>query len=117
VQNIPDIPNDIKGLYKTVWEISQKSIIDMAADRGAYICQTQSMNLFMTQPTHKKLTSMHFYSWKRGLKTGIYYLRSQAVAQAQQFSIDASKLIVAQEEAATAAASSLQQGECLMCSA
>lgn len=115
VQNIPEIPNDIKVLYKTVWEISQKAIIDMAADRGAYICQTQSMNLFMTQPTHKKLTSMHFYSWKRGLKTGIYYLRSQAVAQAQQFSIDASKLVGAQEE--TASTSQQPPGECLMCSA
>lgn len=115
VQNIPEIPNDIKALYKTVWEISQKAIIDMAADRGAYICQTQSMNLFMTQPTHKKLTSMHFYSWKRGLKTGIYYLRSQAVAQAQQFSIDASKLVGAQEEAAST--SQQPPGECLMCSA
>jgi ribonucleotide reductase alpha subunit len=126
VQNIPEIPDDVKVLYKTVWEISQKSIIDMAADRGAYICQTQSMNLFMTQPTYKKLTSMHFYSWKKGLKTGIYYLRSQAVAQAQQFSIDASKLLNGNVGASTSAnlnedsiasCSTQSNGECLMCSA
>jgi ribonucleoside-diphosphate reductase alpha chain len=94
IQNILEIPESIRVLYKTVWEISQKAIIDMAADRGAYVCQTQSMNLFVSNATYPKLTSMHFYGWKRGLKTGIYYLRSQAVAQAQQFSIDASKTVI-----------------------
>lgn len=94
IQNILEIPESIRLLYKTVWEISQKAIIDMAADRGAYVCQTQSMNLFVSNATYPKLTSMHFYGWKRGLKTGIYYLRSQAVAQAQQFSIDVSKTVV-----------------------
>jgi ribonucleotide reductase alpha subunit len=117
IQNIAEIPESIRALYKTVWEISQKSIIDMAADRGAYICQTQSMNLFMTQPTYKKLTSMHFYSWKKGLKTGIYYLRTQAVAQAQQFSVDASKLLASQGVGSDSTDATKPAGECLMCSA
>jgi ribonucleoside-diphosphate reductase alpha chain len=88
VQNIKQIPEDIKELYKTVWEIKQRCIIDMAADRGAYICQSQSLNLFVDTPTSSKLTSMHFYAWKKGLKTGMYYLRSQAAAQAVQFTIE-----------------------------
>lgn len=88
VQNIEEIPDDIKALYKTVWEIKQRNIIDMAADRGAYICQSQSLNLFVHNPTTAKLTSMHFYAWKKGLKTGMYYLRTQAAAQAVKFTID-----------------------------
>lgn len=92
VQNIPGIPQNIKDLYKTVWEISQKIIIDMAADRGAYICQSQSMNVFLQDPNFGKLTSMHFYAWKKGLKTGMYYLRSQAAASAIQFTVDKSAL-------------------------
>ncbi|WP_297337220.1 ribonucleoside-diphosphate reductase subunit alpha [Algoriphagus sp.] len=88
VQNIPGIPQNIKDLYKTVWEISQKIIIDMAADRGAYICQSQSMNVFLQDPNFGKLTSMHFYAWKKGLKTGMYYLRSQAAAAAIKFTLD-----------------------------
>jgi ribonucleoside-diphosphate reductase alpha chain len=88
VQNIDEIPADIKELYKTVWEIKQRSVIDMAADRGAYICQSQSLNLFVDNPTASKLTSMHFYAWKKGLKTGMYYLRTQAAAQAVQFTIE-----------------------------
>lgn len=92
IQNIPGIPQNIKDLYKTVWEISQKVIIDMAADRGAYICQSQSMNLFLQEPNFGKLTSMHFYSWKKGLKTGIYYLRSKAATSAIQFTVDKSQL-------------------------
>ena len=88
IQNIEEIPNDIKQLYKTVWEIKQKEIIDMAADRGPYICQSQSMNLFMEAPDFRKLSSMHFYAWQKGLKTGIYYLRSKAKAKTQQFTID-----------------------------
>jgi ribonucleoside-diphosphate reductase alpha chain len=87
VQDIPRIPAPIKALYKTVWEIKQKTLIDMAADRGAFICQSQSMNLFMAQPTIAKLSSMHFYTWTKGLKTGIYYLRSKAAAQAVQFTV------------------------------
>lgn len=92
VQNIPGIPQNIKDIYKTVWEISQRIIIDMAADRGAYICQSQSMNVFMQDPNFGKLTSMHFYAWKKGLKTGMYYLRSQAAASAIQFTVDKSAL-------------------------
>jgi ribonucleoside-diphosphate reductase alpha chain len=92
IQNIPEIPKNLKDLYKTVWEISQKVIIDMAADRGAYICQSQSMNLFLEEPNFGKLTSMHFYAWKKGLKTGIYYLRSKAASSAIQFTVDKSQL-------------------------
>jgi ribonucleoside-diphosphate reductase alpha subunit len=88
VQNIADIPDDIKKLYKTVWEISQKCIIDMAADRGRFIDQSQSMNLFMESPTMSKLSSMHMYAWKAGLKTGMYYLRSKAKARPIQFSLE-----------------------------
>jgi ribonucleoside-diphosphate reductase alpha chain len=88
VQGIDDIPAHIKELYKTVWEIKQRTIIDMAADRGAFICQSQSLNLFVDSPTASKLTSMHFYGWKKGLKTGMYYLRTQAATQAVQFTIE-----------------------------
>lgn len=88
IQNIEEIPADIKELYKTVWEIKQRNIIDMAADRGAYICQSQSLNLFVDNPTASKLTSMHFYGWKKGLKTGMYYLRTQAATQAIQFTVE-----------------------------
>ncbi len=89
VQNIIDIPDDLKELYKTVWEMSQKTIIDMAADRGVYIDQSQSMNLFVESPTVSKLSSMHMYAWKSGLKTGMYYLRSKAKARPIQFSLEA----------------------------
>jgi ribonucleoside-diphosphate reductase alpha subunit len=88
IQNIVDIPEDIKKLYKTVWEISQKCVIDMAADRGRFIDQSQSMNLFMESPTLSKLSSMHMYAWKAGLKTGMYYLRSKAKARPIQFSLE-----------------------------
>uniref|UniRef100_A0A6C0J0R8 ribonucleoside-diphosphate reductase n=1 Tax=viral metagenome TaxID=1070528 RepID=A0A6C0J0R8_9ZZZZ len=88
IQNIVDIPDDIKTLYKTVWEISQKCIIDMAADRGRFIDQSQSMNLFIESPTMSKLSSMHMYAWKAGLKTGMYYLRSKAKARPIQFSLE-----------------------------
>jgi ribonucleoside-diphosphate reductase alpha chain len=88
IQNVDEIPADIKELYKTVWEIKQRNIIDMAADRGAYICQSQSLNLFVDSPTTSKLTSMHFYAWKKGLKTGMYYLRTQAATQAVQFTVE-----------------------------
>jgi ribonucleoside-diphosphate reductase alpha chain len=92
IQSVPEIPKHIKELYKTVWEISQKIIIDMSADRGAYICQSQSMNVFMQDPNFGKLTSMHFYAWKKGLKTGMYYLRSQAATAAIKFTVDKSLL-------------------------
>lgn len=88
VQPIAEIPQNIKDIYKTVWEISQKAIIDMSADRGAYICQSQSLNIHLTDPNFGKLTSMHFYAWKKGLKTGMYYLRSTAAADAIKFTLD-----------------------------
>ncbi len=87
IQNIDGIPNNLKELYKTVWEISQKSIIDMAADRGAFICQSQSLNIHLQNPNLGKLTSMHFYAWKKGLKTGMYYLRTKAATDAIKFTV------------------------------
>ena len=90
VQNIPGIPDDVKAIYKTVWEISQKKVLDLAADRGAFICQSQSLNVHLQSPTLGQLTSMHFYGWKKGLKTGLYYLRTRPAAQAIQFTVDQS---------------------------
>lgn len=88
IQNIAEIPQEIKDLYKTVWEIKQRTLIDMAADRGAYICQSQSLNLFIAEPNFAKLTSMHFYAWEKGLKTGMYYLRTKPAANAIKFTVD-----------------------------
>ena len=88
IQNINEIPQRLKDLYKTAWEISQKAIIDQAADRGAYICQSQSLNIFMENANFGKLTSMHFYGWEKGLKTGMYYLRTKAATDAIKFTID-----------------------------
>jgi ribonucleoside-diphosphate reductase subunit M1 len=88
VQAIPEIPADVKAIYKTVWEVSQKKVLDLAADRGAFICQSQSLNVHLQAPTLGQLTSMHFYGWKRGLKTGMYYLRTRPAAQAIQFTVD-----------------------------
>lgn len=88
VQDIREIPQHIKDLYKTVWEIKQKTIIDMAADRGAFICQSQSLNIHIQDPNFGKLTSMHFYAWKKGLKTGMYYLRTKAAADAIKFTVE-----------------------------
>lgn len=92
IQKIAGIPDDIKELYKTVWEISQKTILKMAADRGAFIDQSQSLNVHIAEPNYGKLSSMHFYGWKLGLKTGMYYLRTKAAANAIQFTVDKSKL-------------------------
>ena len=105
IQDVKEIPKKLKEKYKIVWEIPMKHILDMCADRGAFICQSQSTNLWMKEPTYQKLTSMHFYSWKKGLKTGIYYLRTKAKAAPQQFTIepDKKKEVVEEEE------------ECLMC--
>lgn len=107
VQHIQEIPAEVKELYKTVWEIKQRNLIDMAADRGAFICQSQSLNLFVDSPSNAKLTSMHFYAWKKGLKTGMYYLRTQAASQAYQFTVEkqgstAMEPVVPKAEAATA---------------
>ncbi len=92
IQNIDEIPKKIKDLYKTVWEIPQKTIIDMASERGAFVDQTQSMNIHMTDPTFQKITSMHFYGWKSGLKTGMYYLRTQAARDAIKFTVKKEKI-------------------------
>jgi len=93
IQHIDVIPQEIRDKYKTVWEIPMRALIDMAADRGAFICQTQSLNLWLEDPNYSNLTSMHFYSWSRGLKTGIYYLRRRGRHQAQQFTIEPEKKV------------------------
>merc|ERR1711874_779018 len=92
IQGIAEIPADIKALYKTVWEISQKTVIKMAADRGAFIDQSQSLNIHIAEPNFGKMSSMHFYGWKLGLKTGMYYLRTKPAAQAIQFTVDKTKV-------------------------
>ena len=91
VQNIKEIPETIRERYKTAWEVKQKHILDMAADRGAFICQSQSLNLFVESPNFKRLSSMHFYGWERGLKTGMYYLRSRPSSKALQFTLEPEK--------------------------
>jgi ribonucleoside-diphosphate reductase alpha chain len=101
IQGIPAIPEEIQARYKTGWEIPQKVLIDMAAGRGAFICQSQSLNLFVADPTYAKLSSMHFYSWKKGLKTGCYYLRTKAPVTAQKFTVDP-RLMAALEHQSTA---------------
>ncbi|XP_069496454.1 ribonucleoside-diphosphate reductase large subunit [Ambystoma mexicanum] len=92
IQSVPEIPQDIKELYKTVWEISQKTIITMAADRGAFIDQSQSLNIHVAEPNYGKLTSMHFFGWKQGLKTGMYYLRTKPAANPIQFTLNKEQL-------------------------
>ena len=111
VQGLDEIPADIQALYKTVWELKQKTLIDLAADRGAYICQSQSLNLFVSDPDYSKLTSMHFYAWNKGLKTGIYYLRTKAPVAAQQFTIDPTLKTTMNKVAPK------EETECVMCSA
>jgi len=121
IQNISSIPQHLKDLYKTAWEISQKAVIDHAADRGAYICQSQSLNIFMENANFGKLTSMHFYGWERGLKTGMYYLRTKAATDAIKFTVnkemvyDESSMKAKKEQDAIAC--SLEDPEnCEMCS-
>jgi ribonucleoside-diphosphate reductase alpha chain len=119
VSGIAEIPEDIQRIFKTVWEIKQKTLIDMTADRGPYICQSQSLNLFLADPDYKKLSSMHFYAWRKGLKTGIYYLRTRAAAQAQKFTVEpvvAPATTTTATAATAAAAAAKQPEECLMCS-
>lgn len=111
VQNIPDIPSWIKDLYKTVWEIKQKHVLDMAADRGPFICQSQSMNVHLAEPTFKILNSMHFYAWSRGLKTGMYYLRTRPKATAIQFTVDQQAL----QSSSGKSPPIEEEEECLMC--
>ena len=116
IQGIKEIPDDIKLLYRTVWEVSQKSIIDMAADRGAFICQSQSMNIHMQDANFGKLTSMHFHAWKKGLKTGLYYLRTKAAADAIKFTIVKDEKSKTKEEDQAAMQCSIDnQDDCEMC--
>jgi ribonucleotide reductase alpha subunit len=107
IQLIPSIPDDIKEKYKTVWEIPMKALIDMSADRGIYICQSQSLNLWLEDPNYNSLTAMHFYSWSKGLKTGIYYLRRRAKHNAQQFTIEPTKNTVV---------TTVEENTCELCS-
>ena len=107
VQKIECIPEDIKQTFKTVWEMSQRKIIDMAADRGQYIDQSQSLNIHIPNPTRAILTSVHFYTWKKGLKTGQYYLRSNPKVKALQFTVAAKKQKIQVQE----------EDDCIMCSA
>lgn len=120
VQNIPEIPEDIKERYKTVWEISQKAIIDMSADRGAYICQSQSLNIHLQDANFGKMTSMHFYAWKKGLKTGMYYLRTKAATDAIKFTVSKEKQEQPKEaiaaQTATAAQAQIDQQAAMQCS-
>jgi ribonucleoside-diphosphate reductase subunit M1 len=95
VQKIKEIPEDLKNLYKTVWEISQKKIIDLAISRAPYIDQSQSLNVHLSDPNFSKITSMHFYTWKNGLKTGMYYLRSRPAADAIKFTLNVEELLKA----------------------
>ena len=104
IQNIDEIPENLKVLYRTAWEIPQRAILDMAADRGAYICQSQSLNIFMENVNNSKLTSMHFYAWKKGLKTGMYYLRTKAATDATKFTVDKKYKTQPQAEQAAVAA-------------
>lgn len=130
IQNIEEIPQPIKELYKTVWEIKQRTLIDMAADRGAYICQSQSLNLFLQDVDFSKLTSMHFYGWKKGLKTGMYYLRTKSAVDAIKFTVETQaevplepvvetemqKVIDKEKEKAAIACSLENKDDCVMCS-
>ena len=113
VTGVEGVPENIQNIFKTVWEIKQKVLIDMAADRGPYICQSQSLNLFLPEPDFRKLSSMHFYTWRKGLKTGIYYLRTRAVASAQKFTVEPAS---APELAPVKELSAKEEKECLMCS-
>jgi ribonucleoside-diphosphate reductase alpha subunit len=114
IQSVQEIPADIRERYKTVWEISQRAIIDMAADRGPFICQSQSLNIHMSNPNFAKMGSMHFYAWKAGLKTGMYYLRSNAAVEAIKFTVD--KTMLTQQRQEDMACSLDNPDECISCS-
>jgi len=117
IQGIEGVPEATQLLYKTAWEIKQRTLIDMAAARGAFLCQSQSLNLFVAEPTDAKLTSMHFYGWEKGLKTGLYYLRTKAPVMAQKFTVDPDLQKGAEESqrAQQEAAYKVDEG-CVMCS-
>ena len=109
IQALEYIPQNVRDKYKTVWEIPMRDLIDMSADRGVYICQSQSLNLWLEEPNYNTMTSMHFYSWNKGLKTGIYYLRRRPRHQAQQFTIEPQKRKNSMGDQ--------EEGVCEMCSA
>merc|ERR1719317_568403 len=126
VQGLHEVPDDLKAIYKTVWEISQKTLIDMAAERGRYVDQSQSFNIHMNNPNFGKLTSMHFYGWKKGLKTGMYYLRTKAATDAIKFTVDQEALdedsaktakakAAASIEAMKSKLDKAEEEDCLMC--
>jgi ribonucleoside-diphosphate reductase subunit M1 len=115
LKDIPEIPDDLKKLYKTVWEIKQKTILNLAADRGAYICQTQSMNIFVAEPTKELLTTIHFYAWRKGLKTGMYYLRTKPKADTQMFTVDPT--LTLNSKTTTDADETTNDEGCISCSA
>ena len=120
VQDLNELPNDIKKLYKTVWEMSMKDIIDMSRQRGYFVDQSQSLNLFMQDANYSKLTSMHFYAWKSGLKTGMYYLRTKSAVNAIQFTVSKEKKeeevpLTPEELKAMLIASQNDPDDCEMC--
>ena len=119
IQGIDDIPADVRSRYKTVWEMSMRPIIDQAADRGAYICQSQSMNLFIASPNVGAVNSMHFYAWQKGLKTGMYYLRSKPASSAKAITVEEKRVeppVPDQDQDQAALVCSLENPEaCEMC--
>ena len=115
VQNISNFPTDLKEIYKTVWETSQKTVIDMAADRAPFIDQTQSMNLWLSTPTFGKVNSMHMYAWKKGLKTGMYYLRSRSAVDAVKVTVSSER--ATKEDFVKTQINNNEPEECLTCSA
>lgn len=115
LQNIASIPADMKELYKTVWEIKQKRVIELAADRGCYIDQSQSLNIHMTDVSQQKLSSMHFYGWKLGLKTGQYYLRTKAAVEAIKFTVDMESQAEAAQKSLAAEQAEKSKYECVGC--
>merc|ERR1712106_171651 len=128
VQGLHEVPDDLKAIYKTVWEISQKTLINMAAERGRYVDQSMSFNIHMTDPNIGKLTSMHFYGWKKGLKTGMYYLRTKAATDAIKFTVDQAALDKDEEQKKMLAAATKnleamscaidnKDDDCVMCGA
>jgi ribonucleotide reductase alpha subunit len=117
VQNIERVPDELKAIYKTAWEIKQRAVIDMSIDRGAFVCQSQSLNIFMEEPDFKKLSSMHFYGWSKGIKTGSYYLRTRPRVKTQQFTIDPTLVKITPAEHVIHGVADNEESSCLTCSA
>ena len=117
VQNIDEIPEELKSVYKTVWEIKQKALIDLSIQRGPYICQSQSLNIFMEEPDFKRLSSMHFYGWSKGLKTGSYYLRTRPRVKTQKFTLEPPSNKPSLKVETSSEETEEEERECLTCSA